>query len=218
MSSSTSLCDETVSWKFSGFIHFADNSQPDAKDKIWKLRTIMDKVKSNCLKLFEPEEHLCFDESVVKYYGRHGCKQFIRGKPIRFGYKMWCLNTPSGYVVDFEMYQGNNPRRCEEYETLFGKSAAPLVVMLDELVNVKGFHPYKLYVDNLFAGITLFKFLRDNGYQATGTVRDNRLPKNIPLSNKKKTMAKRTRASHESIIDKSDGIIIVRWVDNSVVM
>lgn len=198
------------------FIHFADNTQPDAKDKIWKLRPIMDKVKSNCLKLFQPEEHLCFDESMVKYYGRHGCKQFIRGKPIRFGYKMWCLNTPSGYVVDFEMYQGNNPRRNEDYEKLFGKSAAPLVVMLDELVNVNGFYPYKLYVDNLFTGMTLLKFLRDNGYQATGTVRDNRLPKNIPLPTKK-TMAKRTRGSYDSIIDKNDGIIIVRWVDNSVV-
>ncbi|KAG5863840.1 hypothetical protein JTB14_017775 [Gonioctena quinquepunctata] len=76
------------------FIRFADNTQPDVEDKIWKLRPIMDKVKTNCLKLFQPEEHLCYDESMVKYYGRCGCKQFIRGNPIRFGYKMWCLNTP----------------------------------------------------------------------------------------------------------------------------
>lgn len=198
------------------FIHFADNTEPDTRDKIWKLRPIMDKVKNNCLKFFEPEEHLCYDESMVKYYGRHGCKQFIRGKPIRFGYKMWCLNTPSGYVINFEMYQGNNPRKSEEYEKLFGKSAAPLVTMLNELVAVKGFHPYKLYFDNLFTGVNLLKFLRDNGYQATGTVRENRMPKNCPISNKK-TMAKRTRGTHESVIDRSNGIIFVRWVDNNIV-
>lgn len=198
------------------FIHFADNNMPDEQDRIWKLRPLMDKVKNNCLKYFEPEEHLCYDESMVKYYGRHGCKQFIRGKPIRFGYKMWCLNTPSGYIVNFEMYQGQNPRRSESYEKLFGKSAAPLVSMIDELRIMKGFHPYKFYFDNLFTGFTLLKFLRDHGYHGTGTIRENRLPKTCPLTSKK-IMSKQTRGSHESIIDKTDGIIVVRWVDNSTV-
>ena len=46
------------------------------------------------------------DESMAPYYGRHGAKQFIRGKPIRYGYKIWCLNTPDGYLVQCEPYQG----------------------------------------------------------------------------------------------------------------
>lgn len=33
----------------------------------------------NCLKYFVPAEKVNFDESVIKYYERHGCKQFIRG-------------------------------------------------------------------------------------------------------------------------------------------
>ncbi|CAI6371246.1 unnamed protein product [Macrosiphum euphorbiae] len=39
---------------------------------------------------FEHTPHQQFhsiDESMVPYFGRHGCKQFIRGKPIRFGFK-----------------------------------------------------------------------------------------------------------------------------------
>ncbi len=202
--------------EISRFLHFADNNRPNPLDKIWKLRPLMDRVKNKCLELFEPEEHLCYDESMVKYFGRHGCKQFIRGKPIRFGYKIWCLNSPSGYIVNFEMYQGNNPRRSEEYEKLFGKAAAPLLTMLDELTEAKGFRPYKLYFDNLFTGITLLKYLRDQGFQGTGTVRENRIPKSCPLSSKK-TMDKKKRGTHESIIDKNDGIVIVRWVDNKTV-
>ena len=33
-------------------------------------------------------EDLNMDESMVPYYGRHSCKQFIRAKPFRFGYKL----------------------------------------------------------------------------------------------------------------------------------
>lgn len=38
---------------------------------------------------FLPLQHIFSDESMIKYYGRHGCKHFIRGKSIRFGYKVW---------------------------------------------------------------------------------------------------------------------------------
>ena len=31
------------------------------------------------------------DESMVPYYGGHSAKMFIKGKPIRFGYKIWYI-------------------------------------------------------------------------------------------------------------------------------
>ena len=37
------------------------------------------------------------DESMMPYYGSHSCKMFIKGKPIRFGYKLWCLCESDGY-------------------------------------------------------------------------------------------------------------------------
>ena len=33
-------------------------------------------------------EKYSIDEIMVPYYGRHSSKQYIRGKPIRFGYKV----------------------------------------------------------------------------------------------------------------------------------
>ncbi|KAF2901515.1 hypothetical protein ILUMI_04673 [Ignelater luminosus] len=41
-------------------------------------------------------EDMSVDESIIPYFGRNGCKQFIRGKPIRFGYKAWVLAQPFG--------------------------------------------------------------------------------------------------------------------------
>jgi hypothetical protein len=100
------------------FIHFADNNAIDSSDKMYKLRPITDALKVKFLEHFVPEQNLSYDESMIKYYGRHGCKQFIRGKPVRFGYKVWSLNTPSGYLINFEVYQGNNPRENKRYGEL----------------------------------------------------------------------------------------------------
>ena len=30
---------------------------------------------------------LSIDERMVRYFGKHGCKMYIKGKPVKFGYK-----------------------------------------------------------------------------------------------------------------------------------
>lgn len=70
------------------FIHCANNNEMNANDKVWKLRPVMDMLKDTFLNHFVPSQNLNFDESMVKYFGKHSCKQFIRDKPIRFGYKI----------------------------------------------------------------------------------------------------------------------------------
>ena len=46
---------------------------------------------------------------MVPYYGRHLCKQFIRGKTIRFGYKLWVLASSTGLPCHVEIYEGKSP-------------------------------------------------------------------------------------------------------------
>lgn len=77
--------------------------------------------------------------------------------------------------------------------------------------------PYKFYFDNLFTSLNLLNYLRENSYGGTGTLRENRLPKNFPLVDKK-TMTKSNRGDYKSVIDKDHGIFFVRWTDNYVVM
>ena len=73
----------------------------DPRDHMGKLRPMMDHLQDAFRKAYIPETHLSFDESMVAYYGRHACKQFIRGKPIRFGFKNFCRCTPLGYLIAF---------------------------------------------------------------------------------------------------------------------
>lgn len=196
------------------FMHWADNTQMSSTDKVWKIRPVIDMLQAKFLENFVPTEHMNYDESMIKYYGRHSLKQFIKGKPIRFGYKVWCMNAENGYLISFEIYQGAAPKSNEAYDKLYGKCTAPLVKMLDNLPEKD--LPYQIFTDNLFTSVNLMKSLRERGYGVTGTVRANRFPKDLPLPTKAE-MDKKKRGSFESAISKDDGYIIVRWKDNAVV-
>jgi len=69
-----------------------------------KVRPLMTMLNERFQLFWPVENELSIDESMVPYYGRHSTKQFIRGKPIRFGYKLWCLNTRLGYLIQFDPY------------------------------------------------------------------------------------------------------------------
>ena len=47
---------------------------------------------------------------IIRYYGHHGLKQFIRAKAIRFGYKLWALCSVSGFYFHFSLYCGKEPQ------------------------------------------------------------------------------------------------------------
>lgn len=177
----------------------------------------MDMLKQRFIENWIPEQHLDFDESMIKYFGRHSCKQFIRGKPIRFGYKMWCLNDPSGYLVNFDLYQGTNPKGHLPFEQEFGKNIAPMINMIHEFPEDIRKLPFRFYFDNLFTGFNVLFYLKQLGYDGTGTIRENRIPKSCPLLNKKYMLKQKKRGEYTSSLDKEDGIIVVKWVDNNVV-
>ena len=74
-------------------IHFADNNNLYAGVKLAKIRTLQDRVNASLQHFGVFAKDLAIDEQMVPYFGRHSAKMFIRGKPIRFGYKKWVLAT-----------------------------------------------------------------------------------------------------------------------------
>ena len=48
---------------------------------------------------------LSVNESIIPYFGRHCTKMFIKEKPIRFGFKIWCLCGSNGYPYNIKIYQ-----------------------------------------------------------------------------------------------------------------
>lgn len=201
--------------KIMQFIHFADNSTLDKADKYAKVRPLVKLISIRFISHFQPEKSLSHDEAMIEYFGKHGCKQCIRGKPIRFGYKAWCLNTDDGYLVSFDLYQGCTYEGNVQNEKTFGKCAATVLKNIDSLPEDKRHFPYNFYFDNLFTCFPLLKELQDRNYGGTGTVRENRC-KGCPLMPVQQ-MKKQKRGSSEYFVDKENKIVVCRWMDNSVV-
>lgn len=80
-------------------MHSGNNNDMN-NDKLFKLCPLINKF----IEYFVPSEFLNYDESMIKYFERHSLKQFMRGKPIRFGFKAWCLNSLNGYLINFDIY------------------------------------------------------------------------------------------------------------------
>ena len=79
------------------YLHLADNQHLQAGDKLSKVSHMYKFVSNQLIQFGVFSELLSIDESMVPYYGRHGCKMFIRGKPIRFGYKLCYVCGSDGY-------------------------------------------------------------------------------------------------------------------------
>ena len=115
-------------------LHFKDNSKLDVNDKYTKLRPLIRHLQKKFMDHFIPTEAISHDEAMVQYFDKHGCKQSIPNKPIRFGYKVWCQNTVSGYLITFEPYQGKS-HRDEEMQEKFGKPATTILELIGKYSN-----------------------------------------------------------------------------------
>jgi len=74
-------------------IRVADNNNLLPNDRMAKVRPLFTALNLKFIRYFPPQQQLSVDESMVPYYGRHSAKQFTRGKPIHFGYKVWCIDS-----------------------------------------------------------------------------------------------------------------------------
>ncbi|KAF2901884.1 hypothetical protein ILUMI_04302 [Ignelater luminosus] len=67
-------------------LHAADNSVLDPTDRMVKVRPLIVALNRLFVDYAPIEQSISIDESMITYFDRHGCKQFIRGKPIRWKY------------------------------------------------------------------------------------------------------------------------------------
>ena len=84
------------------FTHFADT--PDPQDKFWKVRLLFNQLNDKAKLYVVQTENVSVDEGMIKYFGPHPLKQFVRGKPTRFGYKIWILATSRGQLLACQPY------------------------------------------------------------------------------------------------------------------
>ncbi|KRY07321.1 PiggyBac transposable element-derived protein 3 [Trichinella patagoniensis] len=88
------------------YLHLAHNQKLVKGDKMSKVTPLYKLLNSSLVKHGMFHEKLSVDESIVPYFRRHATKMFLKGKPIRFGYKVWMLCGNDGYPYHMTIYQG----------------------------------------------------------------------------------------------------------------
>lgn len=199
-------------------LHFNATDDLDKNDKYAKLRPLINHLQRKFMEHYVPERNISHDEAMVEYFGKHSCKQAIRNKPIRFGYKIWSQNTTEGYLIAFDPYQGKTHQGDEELESKYGKCSATVLNLLNMYSDEKRILPYHLFTDNLFTTLPLLQEIKTRGYDGTGTVRKNRIDKSCPILDAN-TVDKKERGYAECVTGTmgSENIKVTRWKDNAVV-
>lgn len=186
-------------------LHFADESQTSREepnfDRAYKVRPLIDHSNEAFQAALLPTKQQSVDEHMIKFKGHNIMKQYIKNKPIRWGFKTLCRrDSETGYLFQCEMYTG-----MKSEGTAMGLGELVMLKLTDEL---KGFG-CEVFFDNFFNSPAL---LSEHAIKACGTVRANRkgMPRNFPSD---KEMKRDGIASFSA-----DGIACVKWMDDREVI
>ena len=102
---------------------------------------------------------------MIPYLRRHSGKQYIKSKPINFRYKLWCLNTNVGYLIQCDPYSGKG-----DHNVKLGLGGSVVARLVNKLPSEFSF---TMTFDNLFTSLALLNHLYENRIGGTDTLRAN---------------------------------------------
>lgn len=188
------------------YLHFENNDTFNAtthpNPKLRKIYNVHSMLINNFKSVYIPEQEITIDESLLKYKGLLGWKQFIPTKRARFGIKMYQLcESKSGYIWNSIIYTGKDTKQNEKYKSL-NLSIKTVMSLSHDLL---GFG-YTLITDNFYTCPDLAELLIKEKTDLYGTMRANR--KGLPNIIKNKKMKK-----GEIIGFQKGKICVLKWQD-----
>ena len=118
------------------------------------------------------EETVNTDESIVPCFERHGCRQFMRSKPVNFGYRFWVAATYIPIYYSVLPYM----EKDENYNPSLGLGGSGVRKLSGSLSNQDGSKHHIV--------MPLLRLLKELGTASTGTVSINCVEK-TPLKSVK---------------------------------
>ena len=135
----------------------------DLNDPIWHVRPLVDSFTKSFPLHHTPGSTMVFDDSLVFCKARSIMKQYIRDKPHRWGYRIWCL-VSNGYLQQFSVYLGRKGKKK-------GETATDAVLRL----MIPYYRMNRLVImNNEFCSPFVCQTLLENSTFVLGTVRPNR--------------------------------------------
>jgi len=158
---------ESIFW----MLHVSHSTGPVVK-KIDKVRLFLDKIVAKFQAKYTPGQEVAVDETMVKFRGRFGGKQYMPKKPTKWGIKCFNLaDSDNGYMLNVTPYTG-----CEtlddghtKFEALL--QATQVVMELVEPYLDQGRH---VFTDRYYTSIPLAQALHNRATSFTGTANKTR--------------------------------------------
>ena len=148
----------------------------------YKVDPLLTTVRENIKKAVDPASWLAVDELMIPFQGRTKHSIKIKGKPIKEGFKMWCLGF-KGYIWTFSFHskheddEGMAPSRmAPQPDPLPSIHLAPtqqVPLYLCEQVRHLYNQYYIVFLDNLFLNVAVAHCLYVIDFFVMGTTRKN---------------------------------------------
>ena len=144
-------------------LHFADNRKDDKTDKAFKVRPVIDHLNWKVSEVLSKNSEQSIDEHMVKFKGGSGMKQYIKSKPIKWGFKFWFrCSSKSGYLYQMDVYLGR--KQTPAFNLGFWEEVVlQLTKDLEQSFCIA-------YFDNFFNSQKLIEKLFQKGIYGIGTV------------------------------------------------
>ena len=189
------------------YLHFNNNEKMKPMndpnhDRAFKVRPVLNHFNLCFINGMSATAEQSIDEHMIKFKGHNILKQYVKGKPVQWGFKLWCrCDSKTGYLFQFDLYTG---KKTGYVEHGLGEG---VVSSLTE--NIKNLH-CQIFIDNFFNSPQLQYNLLRNGIYSAGTVRINR--KNLP--DKEKIPEDKKMDRGQMVCFSSNDIYFTKWMDN----
>ena len=84
-----------------------NNGEEDSNDTYWRVRSILDKLRSNCKRIVKPTQKLSLDEMSPAFRGRSKETISIKGKKSKKHFNIRALTLPNGAMYTFYLRHEN---------------------------------------------------------------------------------------------------------------
>lgn len=179
------------------FLHFSDNTTARTKDRLNKLRNIVEAIVDTFKNTVKPGKNIVINESMVPWRGCLGFRQYIPGKRHKYGIKLYKLCFPEGYTYNIDIYARINTKTIE-------KTHSHDVVM--RLISGLLFKGRILFTDSYYTSVPLAEELLQKRTFICGTVKLNK--KCLPPQAKRKQ-----KRGNIMIFENRSGVKFLKWTD-----
>ncbi|XP_050703649.1 piggyBac transposable element-derived protein 2-like [Eriocheir sinensis] len=158
---------------------------------------------------------------MIPFRGRISIRQHVPGKPYPDGLKMFVLASPSGMVLDFEIFQ-TKEALLSIVEKLRVKPNRTNITMGETAVlrfvcSVED--GTSIFFDRYFTSPNLLCDLYDRGLRGTGTIKKNMVPKEAKQKLKTEAaLRKEGRGASDCQVRNDNKVAVTAWYDRKMVL